>query len=530
MAAELTTLKKGIEAMELAESPDHPLLLSYNLYITGLSYLGMETPMLVLGNIDYSGQFRLDDLEPDTLYKITIKSDEKKRMRKLRVAGLREARRQRREMKRQGQGYEEEEDEEEEDEDDEEEEDYSNCDEDDNDERDNEEEQDPLRSAYHPFLSRSAKSMSVVVATESEGTFGFDSDSVCSNIVISASNPLTLRNAVNKKWSTARANIRFTSGIHRWEVHIDRCISKNIFIGVTTREARLDNYVGCDAYGWAFLANKAIWHGKAKMKNYGELFRTGDTVTIILDLENGTLSFCLNDRPLGVAVEGLVGPLYPAFSLYNEDDQLTILPMKTTSEQHSSGSFAVEMILDRMEAVRCLMQYFSFCHHRTMDEYQIQALTTGYQKEEKAADPSKSEQTTNLSLTSDTSKVEGADSPSGKNKQRPSLPPSLGEIQKQYSNLSVEDNFPPQIMASNQPQIDQSYKVTTPERRSSDPEDDNGGNDEDDEEEEARLQLLQQYSSKFSLFSEELLHEIYLRYQTWIGNVAVRTIYHQNNM
>ena len=75
-------------------------------------------------------------------------------------------------------------------------------------------------------------------------------------------------------------------------------------------DARLDNYAGCDKcvfensalctwralsfssllrFGWAFLANKAVWHSKGKVKAYGELFRTGDTVTVILDLDSGEL-------------------------------------------------------------------------------------------------------------------------------------------------------------------------------------------------------------------------------------------------
>ena len=45
--------------------------------------------------------------------------------------------------------------------------------------------------------------------------------------------------------------------------------------------------MGCDSHGWGFLANKAVWHGKSKLKTYGELFRTGDTVTVSLDLDQG---------------------------------------------------------------------------------------------------------------------------------------------------------------------------------------------------------------------------------------------------
>jgi hypothetical protein len=42
-------------------------------------------------------------------------------------------------------------------------------------------------------------------------------------------------------------------------------------------------------HGWAFLANKAIWHNKGKLKSYGELFRTGDMVSVMLDLDQGDI-------------------------------------------------------------------------------------------------------------------------------------------------------------------------------------------------------------------------------------------------
>lgn len=40
----------------------------------------------------------------------------------------------------------------------------------------------------------------------------------------------------------------------------------------------------------------------------------------------GTLSFSVNGKDMGIAVDKLKGPLYPAFSLYNEDDQLFLSP------------------------------------------------------------------------------------------------------------------------------------------------------------------------------------------------------------
>src|SRR5687768_12135664 len=44
------------------------------------------------------------------------------------------------------------------------------------------------------------------------------------------------------------------------------CVSKNLFIGVVGAEATMESYVGADAHGWGYLANRAIWHDKAKVR------------------------------------------------------------------------------------------------------------------------------------------------------------------------------------------------------------------------------------------------------------------------
>ena len=172
--------------------------------------------------------------------------------------------------------------------------------------------------------------ISLLVSTEADSLFLLDSTSLPTTMML-GQNALTVRNKMNKKWSTVRATVALSSGVHRWGVHIDRCISKNIFVGVMTEDARCDNYVGCDRHGWAFLANKAIWHNKSKIRSYGELFVTGDMIIVTLNCDTGSLSYTLNGKNLGIAVEGLSGPLYPAFSLYNEDDQLTLIPLKCSN-------------------------------------------------------------------------------------------------------------------------------------------------------------------------------------------------------
>lgn len=142
-------------------------------------------------------------------------------------------------------------------------------------------------------------------------------------------NPLTVINRVNKKWSAVRATAGYRHGVHTWLLKVDKCVSKNIFVGVVDAFAAVDNYVGSDAHGWGYLANKAVWHNRSKLGSYGELYTEGDVIGVTLDMDAGTLSFSRNGKALGLATEGLAGELYPAVSLYNKDDQVTIVPPGT---------------------------------------------------------------------------------------------------------------------------------------------------------------------------------------------------------
>jgi hypothetical protein len=276
-----------------------------SLYITMSSNVGTEAPLLVLDNIEVEGTYRIVSLGSDTMYKISILMNQSN-------SPVNET---------------------------------------------NSKPSNNESNITQSHIKNDKKhSLFVFASTEGESIFVLDSQHMSPNLVL-GSNHLFLRHKANKKWSTARGNVKMTSGVHRWDIHIDRCISKNIFIGITTADARLDNYVGCDKYGWAFLANRAVWHNKSKLKGYGELFRTGDTITCVLDLDCGTLSYHLNGKDLGVAIEGLSGPVYAAFSLYNEDDQLSIIPARQCPESITWNVSTAERLLDRMETLQCLLMY-----------------------------------------------------------------------------------------------------------------------------------------------------------------------------
>ncbi|GAB9466576.1 E3 ubiquitin-protein ligase herc1, partial [Globisporangium polare] len=194
---------------------------------------------------------------------------------------------------------------------------------------------------------------------------------------------LSVKNSVNKKWHTVRASVGFDEGVHQWHVRIDTCVSKNIFIGVCTSQASMENYIGSDGFGYGFLANKAVWHNKSKLHSYGEIFKQGDLLQVTLDCNAKTLAFSRNGEYLGTAATNLHAAApgsssyassssllpssmseackwYPAFSMYNKDDQLTIIPSSSETmlansarqqqQQHAS-------ILELVEAMQVVNAY-----------------------------------------------------------------------------------------------------------------------------------------------------------------------------
>ena len=77
----------------------------------------------------------------------------------------------------------------------------------------------------------------VYLDTRPETLFILDPNSCGPNLVLTNNN-LSVTNTVNKKWNAIRASACFSSGLHFWEVHIDKCVSKNIFVGVMSEERK----------------------------------------------------------------------------------------------------------------------------------------------------------------------------------------------------------------------------------------------------------------------------------------------------
>lgn len=86
-------------------------------------------------------------------------------------------------------------------------------------------------------------------------------------------------------------------------------------VGICQQHQKLTAYPGGPDHhsiGWSYYGCSPgyVYHN-SKNKDYGEAFRMGDTVTVTVDMDEGTLSYSKNRIDLGfAATNGIQGLLY----------------------------------------------------------------------------------------------------------------------------------------------------------------------------------------------------------------------------
>lgn len=117
---------------------------------------------------------------------------------------------------------------------------------------------------------------------------------------------LTATCITSTKWCSVLASEPITSGVHRWEVILDKCTPTcNIMIGVCERGHNLAHYIGQDTgtatSGWAFYGCNGYMYHNGSSKPYAAKLKQGDVITVELDMESGTLGFSRNGASFGMA-------------------------------------------------------------------------------------------------------------------------------------------------------------------------------------------------------------------------------------
>lgn len=134
-----------------------------------------------------------------------------------------------------------------------------------------------------------------------------------------------------KSWCSTIASNGFeaNSGVYEWTIKIDHCSKGHLFVGICTNEitCEKDGYIGVDKQSWGLIGTRSLWHARGKVRSdYGTGFNSGSMITTIYDSDNHTVSFRCDGHDWGVAFENIPKvKIFPAFSLHEKDDQISIL-------------------------------------------------------------------------------------------------------------------------------------------------------------------------------------------------------------
>uniref|UniRef100_A0A1B6CWC1 B30.2/SPRY domain-containing protein n=2 Tax=Clastoptera arizonana TaxID=38151 RepID=A0A1B6CWC1_9HEMI len=151
------------------------------------------------------------------------------------------------------------------------------------------------------------------------------------NIFVKDDDKLTFhRHPVAQSTDCIRGKVGLSKGLHVWEVHWStRQRGTHAVVGVATQDAPLhsvgyQSLVGSNdqSWGWDLGRNKLYHDSKNNagitypaLLKPDETFVVPDKFLVVLDMDEGTLSFVVDGQYLGVAFRGLKGrKLYPIVS------------------------------------------------------------------------------------------------------------------------------------------------------------------------------------------------------------------------
>lgn len=172
-------------------------------------------------------------------------------------------------------------------------------------------------------------------STETQLRHAWNPDDRSLNIFVKEDDKLTFhRHPVAQSTDCIRGKVGYTRGLHVWQIHWpSRQRGTHAVVGVATAEATLHSVgymalVGSDSESWGWdLGRNRLYHdgknqpGSSSAPTYpcflepDESFVLPDSLTVVLDMDEGTLSFMVDGQYLGVAFRGLKGKrLYPIIS------------------------------------------------------------------------------------------------------------------------------------------------------------------------------------------------------------------------
>ena len=193
--------------------------------------------------------------------------------------------------------------------------------------------------------------------------FGNNSEDTSNNIAVFTGLPkeftfegtrLKYATGLGHSYRTAIARDAFVSGVHEWQVTLESCNSasgqgnqlRDTFVGISnTKKISASQYCGSNNNSWGYYASNGYgYHNTSKA--YGKAYRIGDTVSVRLDCDAGTLSFSVNGDDQGVAYENLnCKEYFPAVALYYPGDTVSVVYLG--GDKNGGGSIEMPSVAAR---------------------------------------------------------------------------------------------------------------------------------------------------------------------------------------
>ena len=116
-----------------------------------------------------------------------------------------------------------------------------------------------------------------------------------------------------------------------WEIKIDQ--GSRVTVGIINMDRKsqtamrklLNSFFTNDLYGYGYFGNDGGIARNGRFKKYGESYKRGDTVSVVLDLFNKTLSFNKNGEDQGVAFKNIpVGEYRVAIAIPRNRHKITL--------------------------------------------------------------------------------------------------------------------------------------------------------------------------------------------------------------
>ena len=129
------------------------------------------------------------------------------------------------------------------------------------------------------------------------------------------------KTSVNPDYSVALASAGFSSGIHCWVLRIETC--QRLVLGVCRGSVDLDRRANTSSDAWAWHS-----HGTMSGPNQSDLeigdYTSGDTLSLRLNMERGTLQFFKNGELKG-CLSRITGNVFPFVCMDYEGEQVSLL-------------------------------------------------------------------------------------------------------------------------------------------------------------------------------------------------------------